>query len=73
MRWVILKILKLYQKLISPIIHSINGSWGCRFYPSCSDYSYQTIEKYGLLKGFFKSLKRIIKCHPFNKGGYDPC
>jgi len=44
----------------------------CRFTPTCSEYSYQAIEKYGLGKGLFLSLKRIIRCHPWSKGGYDP-
>lgn len=65
--------LKIYKKIISPLIHSFIPNSGCRFYPTCSDYSYQTIKKHGLLKGLIKSFKRIIKCNPFNKGGYDPC
>lgn len=73
MKRVILQTIIIYQKLISPILHSIRVGWGCRFYPSCSDYGYQAIEKYGLAKGLVKSFKRIIKCHPFNRGGYDPC
>jgi len=44
----------------------------CRFYPSCSEYTKDAIEKYGLLAGSFKGIKRILKCHPFSKGGYDP-
>ena len=44
----------------------------CRFYPTCSEYSKQAIEKYGFLIGTFKSLKRIIRCNPFGTSGYDP-
>jgi len=44
----------------------------CKFYPSCSNYAYQAIEKYGVLKGTYLSIKRIIRCNPFSKGGYDP-
>ncbi len=44
----------------------------CRFIPTCSEYTYQAIEKYGVSKGIFLGLKRIIRCHPWNKGGYDP-
>lgn len=44
----------------------------CRFYPTCSQYSYQAVEKYGSLKGLWMGLKRILRCHPWNKGGYDP-
>ncbi len=44
----------------------------CRFYPTCSEYTRQAIVKYGALKGSWLGLKRIVRCHPFNKGGYDP-
>ncbi len=64
----ILKILILfYKKFISPVLPS-----SCRFYPTCSSYSLQAIEKYGAIKGSWLAIKRISKCHPFHKGGYDP-
>lgn len=44
----------------------------CRFVPTCSEYAYEAIEKYGVLKGGFLSVKRLIRCNPFSKGGYDP-
>lgn len=44
----------------------------CRFRPTCSQYSYQAIERYGILKGLFLAFKRIIRCHPWSKGGWDP-
>ena len=44
----------------------------CRFYPSCSEYAMEAIEKYGLLAGSLKAIKRIARCHPFSDGGYDP-
>ena len=44
----------------------------CRFTPTCSEYMKQAIEKYGVIKGFWLGVKRICRCHPFNKGGYDP-
>jgi len=44
----------------------------CRFYPSCSSYSIEAIEKYGVIKGGWLTAKRILRCHPFNPGGYDP-
>ena len=44
----------------------------CRFYPTCSVYAMQAVEKYGALKGGYLAVKRILKCHPFHPGGYDP-
>ena len=44
----------------------------CRFEPTCSQYTYQAVEKYGVIKGLVLGLKRIIRCHPFSKGGFDP-
>jgi uncharacterized protein len=49
-----------------------NGRSNCRFYPTCSQYSLEAFEKYGFFKGMYLSFKRIIRCHPFNPGGYDP-
>ena len=63
---IFLKTIKIYQKFISPFL-----SGSCRFYPSCSEYSYKTIEKYGVLKGGALSFWRILKCNPWNKGGID--
>jgi len=67
--------IKIYQKTLSPD-HGIFKNYliisKCRFYPSCSEYTYSAIEKYGFLKGFLKGINRIKKCHPWNKGGYDP-
>ncbi len=63
----ILWLIRAYQKVISPWTPKT-----CRFHPTCSEYSYQAVKKYGALKGGFKSVKRISKCHPFNPGGYDP-
>ncbi|MEK7514064.1 MAG: membrane protein insertion efficiency factor YidD [Patescibacteria group bacterium] len=65
MKPLILKLIKFYQRL--PKRYS-----SCRFSPTCSQYSYQAIDKYGILKGSLLSLKRIFKCHPFNHGGYNP-
>ncbi|MBS3811070.1 MAG: membrane protein insertion efficiency factor YidD [Halanaerobiales bacterium] len=67
MNRIILWIIRLYQKTISPWTPRT-----CRFYPTCSVYSYQAVKKYGVLKGGLKSVKRIARCHPFNPGGYDP-
>ena len=68
----VLNIIKIYKKVISPVLHFFPGR-GCRFYPTCSDYTYQAIKKYGLLKGLIRGFKRIIKCNPLNQGGHDPC
>jgi hypothetical protein len=62
-----LALIRFYQKFISPALPP-----ACRFYPSCSKYGYQAIEKYGLIKGGWMALKRIGRCHPFHPGGYDP-
>ncbi|HEA65025.1 MAG TPA: membrane protein insertion efficiency factor YidD [Candidatus Aminicenantes bacterium] len=67
MRYIIAFFIILYQKLISPLIGS-----KCRFYPTCSQYSKEAVLEHGALKGLFLSIKRIIKCHPFHPGGYDP-
>ncbi|MGC8976684.1 MAG: membrane protein insertion efficiency factor YidD [Candidatus Ratteibacteria bacterium] len=62
----IIQLIKIYKILISPFLGRV-----CRFYPSCSDFMIGVIEKKGF-KGFLIGIKRILKCHPFNKGGYDP-
>ncbi|MBM7872166.1 putative membrane protein insertion efficiency factor [Clostridium pascui] len=60
-------IIKAYRKYISPLKRPC-----CRFYPTCSQYALDAINKYGALKGSFMSIKRILRCNPFNPGGYDP-
>lgn len=61
-------IIKFYQKVISPFkVVPI-----CRFYPTCSQYAIEAISLYGFFRGGFLAIKRIIKCHPFHPGGYDP-
>jgi len=61
-----LKFISLYQIFISPLFRE-----RCRFYPSCSEYTYRAIEKYGLFRGFLRGAFRILKCHPYNRGGVD--
>jgi len=56
-----------YQKFISPALPP-----SCRFSPSCSQYALEAVSKYGALKGIWLGLRRLIRCHPFNPGGYDP-
>lgn len=60
-------LIRVYQVTISPLFPST-----CRFYPSCSDYAVQAIGKYGLVRGGAKACRRILRCHPFSPGGYDP-
>lgn len=62
-----LYLVKFYQKYLSPILPK-----SCRFHPTCSQYTYEAIEKYGVSKGIYLGAKRILKCHPFHPGGYDP-
>jgi len=67
MKFLALKAIRFYKRFISPGLPS-----ACRFEPTCSVYTYQAIEKYGVLKGGWMGIKRISRCHPFNPGGYDP-
>jgi len=74
-RVVALKVIRFYQNNFSPdhshfsVLHPFGF---CRFKPTCSEYAYQAIEKYGLIKGGLLSLWRLLRCHPYAKGGYDP-
>ena len=63
-------LIKLYKKFISPYFSSKNIH--CKYYPTCSEYTRQAINKYGVIKGIIKGIIRILKCNPFSKGGYDP-
>jgi uncharacterized protein len=67
MNKLLIGLIRLYQKFISPL-----KTPSCRFYPTCSEYSIQALGKYGVLKGGWKSIIRISKCHPFHPGGHDP-
>ena len=66
MRYLAAALIRLYQKFsrLTPAV--------CRFYPTCSTYAMQAVEKYGALKGAWLAVKRILRCNPFNDGGYDP-
>jgi len=64
MKFLLLNLIRLYQRL--------HFGHSCRFLPTCSEYAYQAIVKYGILRGGLLSLKRIIKCQPFSRGGIDP-
>jgi len=65
-----ISLISFYKKYISPIFHFLGIE--CKYYPTCSEYTKQAIEKYGFLKGFILGFIRILKCNPFSKGGYDP-
>ena len=69
MKKICIKIIEFYQKHISQFLETKNIR--CKYYPTCSEYTKQAIEKYGVIKGGFLGIKRILKCNPFSKGGYD--
>jgi len=64
---ILIVLIRGYQKFISPFLGN-----NCRFSPTCSEYFILAVEKYGVFKGIYLGVKRIVKCHPFNPGGYDP-
>ena len=68
-------LIRLYQKTLSPdhgLLSYFIPHGACKFKPTCSEYGYEAIKKYGTLKGMYLSIKRILKCHPWSNGGYDP-
>ena len=67
MRWLFLKLIRGYQVFLSPLLPP-----SCIYEPTCSRYTYQAIEKYGALKGTYMGVRRILRCHPWAQGGYDP-
>jgi putative membrane protein insertion efficiency factor len=67
LRQLLLWIIRAYQLLVSPWLRP-----SCRFYPSCSCYAHTAIEKHGALRGAWLALRRVLRCHPFHEGGYDP-
>lgn len=67
MKFLILDLLKLYKTLVSPFLPP-----SCRFEPTCSAYAAQAVEKYGAIRGTWMGFKRILRCQPFSKGGFDP-
>ncbi|MFP4369947.1 MAG: membrane protein insertion efficiency factor YidD [Bacteroidota bacterium] len=67
MKNLLILLLKAYKLIISPVLPS-----SCRFYPSCSAYAMEAVEKHGSIKGVCLAAKRIVKCHPFHPGGLDP-
>ncbi|MGO0123468.1 membrane protein insertion efficiency factor YidD [Desulfothermobacter acidiphilus] len=67
MKKLLLGLIKFYQTVISPCLPA-----RCRFYPSCSAYAYEAIARYGACRGLLLAGRRLLRCHPFNPGGYDP-
>lgn len=67
MQALILFLLRGYKRLISPLLPS-----ACRYYPTCSEYMLQAVEKYGTFHGVWLGFKRLLRCHPFHEGGFDP-
>jgi uncharacterized protein len=63
----LIAIIKFYKYFISPLLGS-----NCRFYPSCSSYSLEALQRHGAIIGSYLTLKRLLKCHPFHQGGIDP-
>tara|TARA_B100000161_G_scaffold249018_1_gene206286 strand:+ start:390 stop:629 length:240 start_codon:yes stop_codon:yes gene_type:complete len=64
---ILIKVIKCYQFLVSPLLGN-----SCRYFPSCSEYSIQSLKTFGFFKGLYLSIKRILSCHPWNDGGFDP-
>ncbi|MCL1883591.1 MAG: membrane protein insertion efficiency factor YidD [Defluviitaleaceae bacterium] len=67
MKKLLLAALRFYKRFISPALGP-----RCRFYPSCSEYMYEAVQRYGAAYGFWLGIKRLVRCQPFCKGGYDP-
>jgi putative membrane protein insertion efficiency factor len=66
-KFLFLWLIKAYRFFLSPLLGS-----NCRFYPTCSAYAQEAIEKHGAIKGGYLSFRRIVKCHPYHEGGFDP-
>ena len=68
MKKILIAIIKFYRRHLS----KLKGKPTCIYYPTCSQYAIEALEKYGALKGSYLAVRRILRCHPFHKGGYDP-
>jgi len=74
-RYVAIKIIQFYQRTLSPdhgFFQFLHPYGCCRFKPTCSDYAISALTKYGFMKGGLKAMYRILRCNPWNKGGWDP-
>jgi uncharacterized protein len=67
MRALTLGVLRTYKRWISPLLPS-----ACRFYPTCSEYMMEAVEKHGVVRGVWMGVRRLSRCHPFREGGFDP-
>ena len=67
MQWILIRALQVYKFVVSPLLPS-----ACRFYPTCSDYMHEAVERHGAWKGIWMGMRRLARCHPFHAGGYDP-
>ena len=67
MKHILLALLRLYKLAISPLLPP-----SCRFVPTCSEYASEAVSRYGALRGSWMGLRRLLRCHPFHPGGYDP-
>ena len=67
----LLTLLAIYKRWLSPALHALNPG-GCKFLPTCSEYAVDAIEEYGALRGSWLALKRLMRCQPFARAGYDP-
>jgi uncharacterized protein len=75
MKTIVLFLIRFYQKVLSPdqgILSVLFSEKTCRFYPTCSEYTHQSVNRFGVIKGIWLGFKRVIRCHPWNDGGYDP-
>jgi putative membrane protein insertion efficiency factor len=67
MKKILITFIQLYRFIIAPVLPPV-----CRFIPTCSEYAIEAIETYGSTKGLYLSVRRLLRCHPFHPGGYDP-
>ncbi|MFP5265557.1 MAG: membrane protein insertion efficiency factor YidD [Blastocatellia bacterium] len=67
MKFVLISLLRVYKAVISPLLPP-----SCRFTPTCSEYAMEAVRKYGALRGTYLGARRLLRCHPFHPGGYDP-
>lgn len=71
MRWLLIAMVRLYQRLVSPLLNLVSGP-RCRFHPTCSAYAVQALEHHGAVRGSVLAARRVMRCHPLNEGGFDP-